>query len=329
MFFRKVSVMNKSTIFVGIDISKDVFDIYDSVQGHLQFTNNIKGFKSFIKSLSKDHWCVMEATGCYHQQLALYLFTKNIRVTVMNPLVIKRYVQMKLNKVKTDKSDAKMICQYGQEQTIDLWSPEPKYVEQCKQHQTIVQLYFRQSTAIKNTLHSLYSRGQERGKTIVSLKRQLRGLQKEIKLLEKEMELLIKSNEQQLYSSLKTIPGIGKKTAMLLIVTTNGFRDFESSGQLSSFFGLAPNERSSGSSIRGKSRISKTGNPIIRNHLFLCSFTASVHNQQCKALYDRIVDKGKSKKLALVAVCNKLIKQAYGISKSGLAYDKNYVSRLN
>ena len=116
---------------------------------------------------------------------------------------------------------------------------------------------------------------------------------------------------------------------MVLIVSTNGFRDFKSASQVSSFFGLAPNERSSSSSVRGKTRISKIGDPLLRNHLFLCSFTASVHNPQCKALFDRIVLKGKSKKLALIAVCNKLIKQSYGIARSGLDYDRNYVGKLN
>jgi len=320
--------MNKSTIFIGIDISKDTFDIYDPIQGHNQFSNDAKGFRSFFKTLGTDYWCVMEATGCYHQQLALFLYDKSIRVTVMNPLVIKRFIQMKLNRVKTDKSDAKMICLYGQEQKMDLWSPSPEYVEDCKQLQTITQLYFKQSTAIKNKLHTLKTRGFKRGKMMSSLKRQLKSIQKEIKLLESEIEQLIKANQQDLYTRLNTIPGIGKKTAILLIVTTNGFEDFQSSKQISSYLGLAPNERSSGSSIRGKTRISKTGNPIVRNHLFLCSFTASIYNPQCKALYERIVAKGKSKKLALIAVCNKLIKQAYGISKSGLPYDKNYVSKL-
>jgi transposase len=135
-------------------------------------------------------------------------------------------------------------------------------------------------------------------------------------------------NQQDLYTRLNTMPGIGKKTSILLIVTTNGFKYFESSKQICSYLGLAPNERSSRSSIRGKTRISKTRNSLVRNHLFLCSFTTSIHNPQCNALYERIVAKGKSKKLALIAVCNKLIKQAYGISKSGLPYDKNYVSKL-
>ena len=88
--------------------------MYSSKEGHLQFTNDVSGFKSFAKVLTSNHWCVMEATACYHYQLALYLFDDGVTVSVMNPLVIKRFIQMRLNQVKTDKSDAKMICQYGQ-----------------------------------------------------------------------------------------------------------------------------------------------------------------------------------------------------------------------
>ena len=321
--------MNKSTIFVGIDISKDVFDVYDSKSGHYQYSNDEKGFKLFKKSITIEHWCVMEATGCYHQQLAIYLFDNGLRVSVINPLIIKRFIQMKLNRVKTDKSDAKMICRYGEEQALDLWSPEPGYILESKTLQGVVRLYFKQRTALKNTLHAMSTSKRGKGKLMRSIVRQLRILDKEIGLLEAEIEKLIRANEQELYTRLNTIPGVGRKTAMLLIVSTNGFRDFESSRQLSSYFGLAPNERSSGSSIRGKSRISKTGDSLVRNHLFLCSFTACIHNPQCKALYDRIVLKGKSKKLALIAVCNKLIKQAYGIAKSGLDYDRNHVGRLS
>lgn len=322
-------VMNKSTIFVGIDISKDTIDIYDAMEGHFRFENGIKGFSLFMERLSSVHWCVMEATGCYDQRLAIYLYERGIRVTVMNPLVVKRFIQMKLNQVKTDRSDARMICQYGEEQSLALWSPEASYIAECKRYQSTIRLYFKQRTALKNIMHSLLTGGRANVKLVRSIKHQIKHLGKEIDLLECDMEQLIRSNEQGLYSRLNTILGIGKKTAMILIVSTNGFRDFESASQVSSFFGLAPNERSSGSSVRGRTRISKIGDPLLRNHLFLCSFTAFVHNPQCKALYDRIVLKGKSKKLALIAVCNKLIKQAYGISRSGLDDDRNFVGRLS
>lgn len=135
-------------------------------------------------------------------------------------------------------------------------------------------------------------------------------------------------HERDLFTRIKSIPGLGRKTAILLIVATNGFKDFESSKQVSSYFGLAPHERSSGSSVKGKAHIGKNGHPLVRNHLFLCSFTACMYNPQCKALFERIVAKGKSKKLALVAVSNKLIKQAFAIAKSGLYYDENYRSGL-
>ena len=88
---------------------------------------------------------------------------------------------MKMNRVKTDRSDAKMICSYASEQTLGLWSPEPDYINECKVLQTVVQLYFRQSTALKNTLHSLDSRGEKSIKLIRSLRRQLKSVQKEIK----------------------------------------------------------------------------------------------------------------------------------------------------
>lgn len=314
---------------MGIDVSKDVFDVFDPLRGHGQFENNTKGFRLFAKSLTATDWVIMEATGSYHHRLAIYLYDNGIRLSVVNPLVIKRFIQMKLNKVKTDKSDARMISLYGEQQPLQAWSPDPEYVDRCKMLQSVVQMYFKQQTALKNKVHSLRCKGNTSGKMITSLKRQLRHLGREIALLEQQMEELVKDNESDLYARVKGIPGIGKKTAMLLIVATNGFKDFESSKQVSSYFGLAPNERSSGSSVRGKSRIAKNGHPHVRNHLFLCSFTACRHNAQCRALYERIVSKGKSKKLALIAVCNKLIKQAYGISRSGLCYDENYVGRLS
>ena len=320
--------MNKNSVILGIDISRETFDVYDGLEGHRQYANDEKGFRSFHSSLKASSCAVMEATGSYHHRLALFLYEKGVFVSVLNPLVVKRFIQMKLNRVKTDKSDARMIWQYGQEQLLSPWVPNVAYVEDCKSLQSVIQLYFKQRTALRNKLHSLQSKGLGKGHAIRSLKRQLRSLEKEIGFLEAEMEALIKANEPELYSRIKSIPGLGKKTALLLIVATNGFMDFESSKQLSSYFGLAPHERSSGSSVRGRTRIGKNGHPLIRNHLFLCSFTASRYNPQCKALFDRIVSKGKSKKLALIAVSNKLIKQAFGIAKSGLPYDENYRSRL-
>lgn len=321
--------MSKIKQIIGIDVSKLTLDIYDESYGHSSYSNDVKGFKKLLKHYDSNCHYVMEATGCYHQQLAMFLYKHDRAVSVVNPLIIKRFIQMKLQKLKTDKSDAKMICNYGSEQGLELWEPSPDYLNKCKRTYSVISLYLKQTTAIKNTLHSLVASGILKGKMVRSLNRQLKSLKKEITTLELEISSLIKEFDSHLFTSLKSIPGIGNKTALLLIIHTNGFRDFESYKQVISYFGLAPMERSSGTSVRGRTRINKSGEGTLRNHLFMCSFTACTSNPQCKALYDRLVNKGKSKKLALIAVCNKLIKQAFGIAKSGLIYDPNYRSVLS
>jgi len=97
---------------------------------------------------------------------------------------------------------------------------------------------------------------------------------------------------------LQSIPGIGLKTALFLIVVTDGFKKFETASQLCSYVGITPTIRESGSSVRGRARISKVGNRKLRNLLFLCSFTACKHNKGCRDLYERIVNKGKEQEIS-------------------------------
>jgi transposase len=133
---------------------------------------------------------------------------------------------------------------------------------------------------------------------------------------------------QDLLTRLKTILGIGPKTAITLVVLKGGFDRFTSASELCSYAELTPVIQQSGSSVKGRPRISKIGNQKLRNLLFMCSFNACKYNKSCRALYERIVAKGKRKKLALIAVCNKLLKQAFAIAKSGLIYDGEYKSML-
>src|SRR5690606_21696481 len=135
---------------IGIDISKATFDVWSEKLGHQKFSNDKEGFKAFKKLLNKEDHCVMEATGCYHFPLANYLYEKEIKVSVENPLVIKRFIQMKQQKVKTDKQDAMMICYFGMEQKTSLWEPEPLIIEQGKLIISLVQTYVKQQTQLKN-----------------------------------------------------------------------------------------------------------------------------------------------------------------------------------
>lgn len=314
----------KVTKFFGIDISKDVFDVCSSEGKHFQFTNNSNGYNEFATLLDQCSHCVMEATGAYHQRLAVWLHEHHFIVSVINPLVIKRFAQMKLRIAKTDKADARIIQAYAQQNSPFPWMPPQPYVEQSLEIQNLIDLLIKQRTALKNQLHSLESKGNQYLLINNSIQQSILNLDEQLKLLQAEMESLIKKNQSVLFNNLCSIPGIGKKTAMFLIVVTNAFKNFNSSKQLSAFLGLAPTIRISGKSVRGQSRISKAGNSSIRNLLFMCSFTASQSNKACRELFERIVAKGKSKKLALIAVANKLLKQAFAIAKSGMMFKENY-----
>ena len=153
-------------------------------------------------------------------------------------------------------------------------------------------------------------------------------INKEQVLLEQKLLELVKVDNQQLLSNLESIPGLGRKTATILIVLTDGFSRFDSAAALCSYCGITHIIRKSGTSVNGRPRIIKIGNQKLRNLLFLCSFSASVYNRACNEVYQRITNKGKSKKLALIAVSNKLLKQAFAIAKSGLPYDEKFKSAL-
>lgn len=321
--------MNKNTEFFGIDISKDVFDVYCEGTGHIQLRNDEKGFKSLLKTLPRTALVVMEATGYYHYRLAQFLHKNGVAVSVVNPLSVKRFIQMKLAKVKTDKSDARAICEYAKVNEVPIYNALTDVQAECLQLFRLLDNYLKKRTATKNKLHGEETLGIPSKFVHQSLKRDLKHLDKEINGLEQRILLLVKQEQQHQLTLLKGIPGLGTKTALFLIVITDGFDKFETSGQLCSFVGITPTIRQSGSSVRGKSRISKVGNQKLRNLLFLCAFSACKHNKACREIYERIVNKGKSKKLALIAVANKLLKQAFAIAKSGLPYDEKFVSKLN
>ncbi len=320
--------MNKNKEFLGIDVSKDLLDVYDSTGKYYQFKNTLSGFTKLLRLTSESSHCVMEATGYYHLRLSYFLLENGVSVSVENPLKVKRFIQMKLSKVKTDKSDAKQIYEYGLSQNPKLWQGESKVQQECLQIVRLLSIYTKQSTQLKNKIHGESVLGIPSKIVMQSLNRELKRKRLEIENLENILEEKVKQEYTKEVMLLKTIPGIGKKTALMLLVFTDGFKRFSSGKELCSYAGITPTIRESGSSVKGRSRISKIGNTKLRNLLFLCSFNACKYNQSCKALYERIVAKGKSKKLALIAVCNKLLKQAFAIVKSGLPYDENFASKL-
>ena len=319
--------MNTYNDYLGIDISKLTFDVVNQLGKHMQYSNDSKGFNKFTKTIRENSLCVMEVTGIYHQQLAKFLHSKNVDVSVVNPLRIKRFSQMHLRRNKTDKADASIISKYAQSQELNLWTPTPESIEVSKDLIQIIEQYIEFRAGLKNKLDGLKSK---KASTLLinSVIEQIKNITVSIDQLQKELDEIVKKYDSTLLSNIKSIKGIGSRTANLLIVLTEGFGSFENAKQLSSFFGLAPTETTSGTSINGKKSISKMGNPLVRKKLYMCSLQASRCNRTCVDLYQRLLAKGKSKKLALIAVANKLLKIVFAISKSGLPYDNKYKSYM-
>jgi transposase len=302
--------MVKVKKIVGIDVSKLTIDVYDGQKSY-QFKNNVTGFKHLVKKTSGHY--VMEATGNYHVQLASYLFECNCLVSVVNPLVIKRFSQMRLIRAKTDRKDAVMIYKYGEIEELKQWEAPQKYIVELKQLFTSIDLMLKHRTGYKNQLEAYAQLKYNNNKNNSAIELQVEQLNNTIKELEAEAEALVLKNAKVLYGKLKTIPSIGPKSAMLLIAITNEFKNFENSKQLASYIGICPRIYQSGTSVNGKGKICKMGMGQMRKILYMASLTASRHNLGCKEMFNRLVENGKPKKVALVAVMNKLVKQAFAI----------------
>ena len=184
--------MDKFTQYFGIDISKDFFDVATDQDDHFQLENSKAGFKQLKKKLPEGAVCVMEVTGVYHYRLALYLYESGIAVSVVNPIRIKRFMEMHLRRNKTDKADAAMICQYGMNQELSLWAPPEEYLRKSRLIMDHITSYIKSRTMFKNRLHATKTHGFTCSLLTRKLEQTIRQLDKTISELEVCLEELIK-----------------------------------------------------------------------------------------------------------------------------------------
>jgi transposase len=322
--------METKILCCGIDVSHLSLDVtYENNRGdlfHLQVGNNVAGFKKILEHTGINYHFVMEATGVYYIRLAFYLNSHNCKLSVVNAMSIKRYIQMHLERNKNDKKDSRWICKYAIEQRPSFWQmPDSAYFE-CKQMYNAIREYAEQVKRFNNQLHSLRLLPVPSKHTISSLEKIKVGIEKEMALLEKKLELLLKQWQPDQYKSINSIKGLGKRATALLIIFTQGFKNTKNHRQLISFAGLSPTEYSSGTSIRGNNRIYKKGGKPIRDVLYMCAMNAKQNNEACKQLFERLKSKGKTGKQALIAVMNKLLKQVFAVVKNNSLYQPNYCS---
>lgn len=326
---------------VGIDISKDTFTACISSKtnnGSIEFSdvgnfkNDKSGFNQLIKwvrkggkSLNEVNF-LMEATGVYYECLAFHLDSLKFEVNVVLPNTSKHYFSSLNIKTKTDKVDAKVLSQMAIERKHKVWhAPKGIYLEIRNLTRFYVQLQ-EQKTSISNIKHSKQEANFTQ-KFILDLnEKMIDQIDGQIKKVSLEIEKLCKKDEElwAKINKLMTIKGVGLITIATVIAETFGFDQTSSAKQLASYAGYDVVQRESGSSIKGKTRMSKKGNRYIRNALYFPAMVACRFNPQMKENYMRIIQKKESKMVGQVAIQRKLLLLIYTLWKNDTTYQIDY-----
>lgn len=316
--------------YIGIDISKATF-VAAFPQGKgcrtETFPNDAKGIRRFISMLDPAlHHCVMEATGNYCF-LLLYLLDKaGVKASLINPKKTRNYARMMMSVTKTDSKDACLIADFGAR-----FKPEPyrfpsEQIMLLKQKKTVLRQLQKQLTATTNLLSSLEPLPVKDKKCLHSLKQTITFLEKQVKYMQQEMEGVVSEVFDRQLKALTSIKGIGVTLATALIIATGGFTYFDNAKQLSRFIGICPTIEQSGTSINIRGHINRNGDGNLRSMLYVAAWSASRYNKACRECYERLRGRGKPGKVAMVAVANKLVRQAFAVVASDTPYIDGFVS---
>lgn len=325
-------VEQKEQMIIGCDISKDKIDfcLIEKTTGEIiiskSYANNSSGHQRIVKQLSAKDNCliVLEATGNYHLRFVACLAAHNLCFAIINPLVLKRFAQMKMLRTKTDKLDALVIAQYGREQSPKPHQMPSKEQQELKALITVLNNLLKQRTQTKNLLHSQLLLPGNNIQSQRSIKKVLFTLNKQIQAIQGSVDKIISNHFQHLKELITSIKGIGNKTAQGVIAYLGDLKSFSSHKQVTSYVGISPAIKQSGQSLNRTSGISKQGNAVLRTLFYMSALSAVRVNKACKAFYIRLLQKGKKKKTALIAVANKLIKQLFAIIKKNTLYLDDY-----
>ncbi len=319
------------TSVLGIDIAKKNFQCTLLQQGHKYhrtFSNRPDGFAELSVWLGKHQagavWACMEATGAYWEELADYLVQQHHRVSVVNPARIHAYAQSKLARNKTDQLDADLIADFCASQQPALWVPLPPEVKELR---ALVR-YLDDLQAMHTQEHNRLEAGGLTPEVERLLAEHLDFLGQKIEEVKRRIQAHIDQHpdlksKQELLISIK---GIGQLTAARLL--GENIQEFSSTRALTAFSGLNPSKKESGSSVRGKERLSKVGNPYIRKALYFPAISAMHSNAVVKTFCERMAKRGKPKMVQIGAAMRKLLCLALGVLKSGIPFDPDYLVKV-
>jgi len=314
-----------SMFHLGIDVAKVKLDcalrVKDGKIRSKVIANTDEGFTQLqawlVKQHANDVHICMEATGVYWEEVAQFFASQEFKVSVVNPLQIKAYGTSRLTRSKTDTIDAKLIAEFCAERQPALWQARSEQEEVLR--------------ALVLRLEALQTmRTQESNRLDVARDAVCNNIQAHLDWLDKQIKQLIDTinehvdqhpNLKQQRELLDSIPGIGERTTAVILAFYADTSRFNNSRQAAAFAGLDPRQHQSGSSVKGKPRISKVGHAFLRKALYMPAMVTLYKTAWGKQFKDRLAKAGKPPKLIIIAMMRKLIQVAFGVLKSNSPFN--------
>lgn len=332
--------MHHVTYYVGIDISSDHFTVTvitsptAVVALGKQFSNSVDGFAEFLALLHHHNVaslatvCCLEATGVYGEQLCYFLQANGYPVAVEPPLKVKRAFAVAGH--KTDAVDSQQIAEYAYRfvDELHLWVPKSGILEQIRILLTAREQFTEQKVANQNMLTMLHRKYIQTPVANTRYELTIAQLIENIKAIDKELKNLITSdpNFRQMIQSLMSIPGVGMLLATQLMVVTENFSRPVNARQLSAYIGICPYEHQSGSSVYKRPRSRRHGPSALRKLLYLAAMSVRTHRAEFKTYFLRKVAEGKSPRLVINNIANKLLKIICAVATTRSTYFAGYRS---
>jgi transposase len=322
--------MNDAERKIGIDVGKRSLDLALLVEGKIKskvFENTTAGHTVLPKWLiergatqDNSHIC-MEATGPYSENLAIALVEAGWRVSVVNPARVKGFAQGELARNKTDRADASLLARFCAAMNPSLWTPPPAAWRELRGWVDRLQALKGMHQQESNRVEAYRATGQD------SLEKAVRNhlfwLEQEMAALEHDINDHINRHPDLKRDAdlLRSIPGLGDTTVARVMAYAGDVRRFANAKALAAFIGVTPRQRLSGSSVKGRTVISRTGQADLRRALYMPGMVARRHNPVLKAFGDRLRTAGLAPKAVIGAVMRKLAHLIYGVINSGLPFD--------
>jgi transposase len=333
----------ETVYYLGIDIAKKKFDGALTVDGkafhQVEAGNTSKQIEALFGDLKKKFSMsyaqlvvCMEHTGIYCGPLLEFLTENQIQVCVESAVQIKR--SQGLVRGKTDRIDAQRIALYAYKnrESIKFWAPQRLVIQKLKALLVTRERLVKVKTELQVPINECEEFIEEAIFKITkkSCQSSIKSLEKDIRKIEEKIDSLVKGDTKldQQYQLVTSVTGLGKITGLNIIVSTAEFTRIKEAKKLACYSGVAPFEHSSGSSVRGKTRVSKMANMKLKTLLHMAAMSAVVHDNDLRAYYQRKVSEGKNKMSVINAVRNKLISRAFACINNNRLYQKNYQNAL-